>query len=325
MKVIKKDLYYQIFELDNHKIKQIKILVGYASANFLEKIIEEIPNAKIDLIIGMALDGISKEDHEKYKIITKKYNNIDVYYRVNQPKSHIKLYVINNEYSYVGSANFSNVAFKSEQHELLIRTNDTFSDIINSSLINSCICTDELGVSSIPFYTDNLNIPEENKKIVDSQMSDDNSMTHHKLRTNNLYIRRTSWELVDSIKIIPVLFPENDPQWDIDGINISSKNGLPHLIAPNSIDFKEFFRTTEFDIFVDNKNSPKKFRAYLGGNFNKRLYFEDTFNIYNYIKKYTDVIEERPLSYQDLLDSKIKHIKITRLNESEYFLEVIKK
>src|SRR5699024_5360446 len=297
--------------------------------------------------------GIYMGDHIKYKKLTFTNNNVNVYYHIMTTKNHIKLYVFNDSYSYVGSANFSKLAFSEHQEELLVRVEDNFNDIICKAFSKSIICTDEDKVSSFIFSnsediptinsmenemkenTDSIVEPtkEQDKQVVvkkeiDTPINNTVSVDNYrktKLRNFPNLSRAVDWRLRKDIEVTPVLPKERDIRWDIDGINTPASEGDPHLIATNAKDFRNFYGTQPFTLHVENENEYETFQAHLGGNFHKKLIFDKKFNIYQYIKSFTNIIEERPLSYNDLIENNIKHLKFTRLNESEYFLEVIKK
>lgn len=353
MNIIYKDIYAELFERKTNTINSIKILVGYSGIEILEKLVVDFPSVKIDLIIGMACEGIYKGDHIRYKELTITNNNVNVYYHIMTPKNHIKLYIFNDSYSYVGSANFSKVAFSEHQEELLVRVEDNFNDIICKAFSKSVICTDEDKVNSFIFSnpediptinsmenamkekTDSIVEPTSEqdklifvKKEIDTPKNNTVSVDYYrkpKLRNFPNLIRAVDWRLKKEIEVTPVLPKERDIRWDIDGINTPASKGHPHLIATNANDFRNFFGTQPFSIHVEYESEYETFQAYLGGNFHKKLMFDKKFDIYQYIKSFTNIIEERPLSYSDLIENDIKHLKFTRLNESEYFLEVIKK
>ena len=353
MNIIYKDIYAELFERKTNTINSIKILVGYSGIEILEKLVVDFPSVKIDLIIGMACEGIYKGDHIRYKELTITNNNVNVYYHIMTPKNHIKLYVFNDSYSYVGSANFSKVAFSEHQEELLVRVEDNFNDIICKAFSKSVICTDEDKVSSFIFSnpediqainsTENA-MKENTDFIVEPTQEQDNNVVekqeidttikktfsedyYRKPKLSNFpnLTRVVDWRLRKDIEVTPILPKERDNMWDIDGVNTPASEGDPHLIATNANDFRNFFGTKPFTLHVENEGRYETFQAYLGGNFHKKLMFEKKFDIYQYIKSFTNIIEERPLSYNDLMGNNIKHLKFTRLNESEYFLEVIKK
>lgn len=353
MNMIHTNIYHELFEKDKANIRSIKILVGYSGVEILESLVDDFPNAKIDLIIGMASEGIFIDNHIKYKEFTLNNKNVDVYYHIMTPKNHIKLYVFNDSYSYVGSANFSKLAFSEHQEELLVRVEDNFSDIICKAFSKSVICTDEDKVSSFIFSNfeeipaiDSMEneMKEKTESIVEPTQEQDKlvvekneidtltnytvSADHYrkpKLRNFPNLIRAVDWRLKKDIEVTPVLPKERDIRWDIDGINTPASEGNPHLIATNANDFRNFFGTQPFTLHVENESEYETFQAHLGGNFHKKLMFDKKFNIYQYIKSFTNIIEERPLSYNDLIENNIKYLKFTRLNKSEYFLEVIKK
>lgn len=353
MNIIYKDIYSELFEKKKNTITSIKILVGYSGIDILEKLVADFPRVKIDLIIGMAREGIYMGDHIRYKELTFTNNNVNVYYHIMTPKNHIKLYVFNDSYSYVGSANFSKLAFSEHQEELLVRVEDNFNDIICKAFSKSVICTDEDKVSSFIFSnsediptlnsiqnemkdkTDSIVEPTQEqdklvvvKKEINTPTNNKVSVDYYrkpKLRNFPNLIRAVDWRLRKDIEVTPVLPKERDIRWDMDGINTPASEGDPHLIATNANDFRNFFGTQPFTLHIENEGEYETFQAHLGGNFHKKLMFDKKFDIYQYLKGFTNIIEERPLSYNDLIENNIKHLKFTRLNESEYFLEVIKK
>src|SRR5699024_9049402 len=121
MKVYTEDLYNNVLKSNLNRYSKLKILSGYASSSLLEHIINEYPNLWIELNIGMAREGITKNEHAKFKKLSSNY--VKVYYNTSNKYNHMKIYEFTNteeKVYYTGSANFSDNGFI-ENEEILVQ------------------------------------------------------------------------------------------------------------------------------------------------------------------------------------------------------------
>lgn len=152
--VFAENLYQNIIKIEAEKFSQLKVITGYASANFLLKIKNEFPLLKIKLFIGMASQGISIEDHSAYKLMMSESDFIQVYYQIKGAPTHIKLLNFSSklaESTYIGSANFSSNGF-GEQKELMAKIEFDSSELFEDQNSNSILCTSKEVEKYIKFY-----------------------------------------------------------------------------------------------------------------------------------------------------------------------------
>ena len=127
MTLIYENLYDNIIAKNADRYSHLRVITGYSSGNFVHRVLNDFPNLKIELYLGMAMQGISNRDHKAYREITN--DEIGKIYYVNQlPMVHqkiIEFYDSGNtqRIGYVGSANFSFSGFMT-QRELMMPTKD---------------------------------------------------------------------------------------------------------------------------------------------------------------------------------------------------------
>jgi len=98
----------------NKGLRHLKILTGYASSAFLHHVANDLREANIEIIIGMARkDGIRNWDHSEFlRLSQATQGRVSVYYHIGEQSVHAKCLSWNNksdapEISFAGSANFS--------------------------------------------------------------------------------------------------------------------------------------------------------------------------------------------------------------------------
>lgn len=125
----------------------LKILSGYASATYLQKIVDTYPKINIELIIGMAKkDGIPKKDHALFKQIATTHPNIHIYYQTSSIPTHRKIYAwVSDDIvqaGFVGSANFSFGGFEKHNEQLVTYNYDDLLHSFDNILYKSCLDKD---------------------------------------------------------------------------------------------------------------------------------------------------------------------------------------
>lgn len=125
----------------------LKILSGYASAAYLQKIVDTYPRIRLELIIGMAKkDGIPKGDHALFKEIATTYSNVHIYYQTSSVPTHRKVYVWTShgivQAGFVGSANFSFAGFEQHNEQLVTYNYDDLLHAFHNINYKSCLDED---------------------------------------------------------------------------------------------------------------------------------------------------------------------------------------
>lgn len=142
------NLVEEILEKPARNNDELIILSGYGSAKFLREINEKLIGTKLTLIIGMASQGIAKQDYNEYVELCKKHKNVTVKFQVEKPATHMKIYQwlhkgVPTE-CYIGSANFSYSGFL-KNNEIMSKLDNDCLEIITKYQAFSVDClSDEI-------------------------------------------------------------------------------------------------------------------------------------------------------------------------------------
>ncbi|WP_323707118.1 phospholipase D family protein [Mammaliicoccus vitulinus] len=331
------DNLYQTIILKNcDSYNKLKIISGYASPTFLEKVLNDVSNVFIELYIGMAQEGISYSSHKKYQELCFKYKKLQVFYQKNGKPTHIKIYQFYGVFSsdtYIGSANFSENGFMNN-NELLIQSNEDFSILFNHQFKRSISCTDVDVEKYIKFYKENLedinaseyspsekhygneNIVEEytkNNEELDNNISFNNKITNF---NKNFGIKVTS-----NGTTLPIVTDKNANQlWNKTGINSVLTNKKSHLIKSNMHSLKEEFQSEEFKVIAYDGYI---YNAKLGGKFNRELYIEN-WNFYYEIARIIKLDDGEPISEKKLEYLGFTSFYFEKKEENIYLMTLIK-
>lgn len=325
MKVYYNDLYTGIFHENTNRYNNVRIISGYSSNTFLEKVMLDFPKINIELYIGMICEGISEENHNKYQAIMKENKNIQIYYQVNGVPNHMKLYDFFNDIDhlmFIGSANFSENGFSNQKEimgQVIFNANELFEEQKNNSLL--CIDKD------IDKYISLFEDPNKEKKY--SSREDDDELIKDKPQikkgrrvTINHFLKRYKKDksfIGNEFNFFIVHSSIADINWDRSGINnwvLKRESTIKQTTT--KVEFKELFPLeTEFKIYTDDDYT---FTAKIGGDFDREIYFKDV-DIYNYFKLRIGLKENRPISYEDLKEYNLSSAFFTRISEREYFVE----
>ena len=90
MTIINRNLYQNILGVNAKHFNQLQVITGYTSGDFLNQVSHDFPKLNVDVYVGMALQGIAKENHEAYIKLTRK-GRIKVHYLVEKPLVHQKV------------------------------------------------------------------------------------------------------------------------------------------------------------------------------------------------------------------------------------------
>lgn len=323
------ELYKNVIKKNSARAVSLDIISGYASPNIIKQVLTDYSHLTINLYIGMALEGISLNDHKSFVELMDDFPQLNVFYKIKYPLTHIKLYQF--EFSdkefikYVGSANFSKAGFNYNQ-EILLESIEDFSELFEGIDEASMLCTNEEIERFILFYNDKnddiiTNSQEKPNEVVEEiphetyrtpkQLSNNNTW----IRYRNLKIRRFS-SLADADFRIPIIIKKDIFQED-KGINAWVRNEIPYLRQSNKFPFTDYFPLeNEFKIVTDAKET---FTGKLiqGKPTQMELYP----NIYEYLKKKLALHEHRPIEYEDLLKNNLLEIWGAKISNDSYYFD----
>lgn len=321
--IISSNLYQDVIEKNAPQFKQLKILSGYASAEFLERVVNQFSHLDITLYIGMAKQGITIKDHTKFKKICKDNNLVKIYYQIYEPNNHMKIYQFENGnqiLGYIGSANFSENGFL-KQREILTSSNTNLQDIFDQQLMVSLDCMDknitdyitltaaenlEKGEDKADVVRQNLNVP-----YVTGTKSSSNFIK------NKSFLRaKIDLAMYEKFDLLIVQSQTHNPHWETSTINARFNNRTPYVRQNNTWIFQNVFPVNkEFEIYFEEKC----ITAYLGGEFGAHLYFK-YFDLYEYLNSELLLDVERPICYEELVENGLSRLYFTRINEDTYLM-----
>lgn len=320
------DLFENIFTTYGSKSNYLKIISGYASATFLERIITQFPKMKIDLYIGMSSQGISITNHENYKNLVQQNEHVKVYYQFVGNPTHMKIYefqTVTGDVQFVGSANFSENAFD-KQREILCEVHENFDDLFDIQKSISLKCDNAKINEFIDFYVDeslNENSMEYTTKITNPEKSnslieDIKNPEKNSLITNenlkNLRIRSLYSTKFPIFDLEIVLAPTNQVLWASEGIN-ARLDGKRPSIKVNNVDYFPENKVLELET-----PDGRMFNAELIGRFNNELAFIDT-DIDTFVKQ-TIGFDGELISRALLENYGRTAIHFERLSETKYLM-----
>lgn len=319
------NLYENIFERNLPRTSELNIISGYASPQILYKTIKKYPNIRMNLFIGMALEGISYDDHKMYIALTKLCPTLKIYYKVNYPLNHIKLYSFfmndNSTKNYIGSANFSEAGLLHNE-ELIIESSDNFQKLFKKIELKSLPINHEDIKKYITFYDKDNNLIDideedteelsETSKVLDP--SEENKNAPYTPPRKRL-IRRFKYAHQADLKI-PIILQENI-QPNNRGINAWMRQQIPYLEQSTNYIFSRYFPLdTEFDIITDLEESLKGKINSVNDN---RMMISP--NIYEYLRRRLNLYEHREITIGDLVKYGTEEIWVEKLKDKQYFFD----
>ena len=276
---------------------------------------------RLTLIIGMALEGISLENHKRYSDLMNKYSNVQIYYKVKMPLTHIKLYEFlfeDSKRSFVGSANFSEAGLFNNE-ELLVESKSSYTSLFDEVLKKSLICTDNNIRKYIKLYEE---VSEEIPLIsqsVDSRVDFNNTTYPSNIQRstvkNNSLVR--SYKAARDAEFrIPIIYKDDSLAYR-KGINAWVKKQDAYLEqSTNYIFSRHFPLDREFKVITE-KN--EMFTGTINSWTNNRLLLEP--DIYTYLCARLGIKIGKPLSYEDLDNYGATEIWGEKIEEGIYFFD----
>ncbi|MDB6352154.1 NgoFVII family restriction endonuclease [Trichococcus sp. K1Tr] len=338
------NLYKRVIEDPAIHFNQLKIISGYASAKFLKRVTDDFPDYQITLIIGMATQGISMQNHQAFREICKKFANVQVFYQIESPPTHMKIYqwYVSGEpgVSFIGSANFSETGFFG-QKEILSPVIDIFSKLIDEVLLKSMFCLDEQVLNKIPLYDEEgnaldserecnnelINFKEQSPKKVNNQNISENfrDYAHNKVDLKRLLLNNLRLTPYNHVTIELML--KDDPHWESKSLNIWTR---PNNTKENSyidIDRTNKLGDSKLDFFPRGINiqlisdDNKEWIVKRAGEYGKYLIVVEGMNFYEYFSTRLGIKEDRAISYDDFYGYGRTKVDFYKLNGDQFLLD----
>ncbi|WP_461202528.1 phospholipase D family protein [Enterococcus sp. N342-3-1-2] len=321
MKFFDTNLYENVIIKNAKLSNKLRIISGYGSAKFAKKVMNDFPHLSIDLFLGMSLQGISKENHSEFIALMTLNDKFQVFYQIENPVTHIKLYQFLNDdkviATFCGSANFTSHGFI-EWHEMLTITEENVSGLIENQQNISLLANNSFIEDYILFYDENiLNI---DANTVNSFETDNSIIKNIETRTqtkkitnNKLFWSRLNRSSLEEIKI-PILY-ENSKLYA--PVNAKFFNSIGYLMQPNGVSFEKFFPIGESLQFLTDDGIVLQGEVPIGKS--RRLYFHR--EIYDYIFSRLNISENKPLVWEQLLNYGRTDIVVYKEDNKHYLLD----
>ena len=305
---------------------ELVIVSGYGSPTFLNDIRQRIPDHKIVFILGMTPLGISRDNFEGFKEVNNN-ENVDVFFQVKHPPTHMKLYQwykkAKPNYSFLGSANFSYAGFE-EQNEILATSDRDFDKIISEIKLLCLKCTDAKIPELIKIYDEDEYKKIENIREVLGEYGNEELPPNRGSETfpPKKYIRKTRAYFPHRANIQLIL--ENDSSWHSKGINVWTREGKD--MNDSYIDLIKNYRTLD-KFFPKHKaveletNDGLNLIVERRGGYGRELVIlnEET-NFYDYFSRRLGLDTLRPISYADLKTYGRTDVEITKIGNNRFKL-----
>lgn len=339
------ELYTQVIKKPAKHFNHLKIISGYASAKFLRKLLIDYPSHHVTLIIGMASQGISRIDHQEFQNICSKYSNIHVFYQIELPPTHMKVYQWylddSPHVSFIGSANFSENGFFG-QKEILAPTIDDFSVLIETILLRSMSCLNEKVDSLIPFFEVNDDrgfVPGESgvtystggnaipHKASKKQIVSEKDGTYSKSKVNLKRLLLNNFRLTPFNHATVELMLLEDPHWQTKSLNVWTRPYNTKEDTYIDIDRTNKIGNYQYDFFPRGvhiqliSDDNVQWLVQRTGEYGKDLVVVEGVNFYDYFSSRLDIREDRPIAYKDLLEYGRTNVEFYKVNDDQFILD----
>lgn len=321
--IISSQLYSNVIEKNALNNKRLKVLSGYASAVFLERVVTQFPYLEVELYIGMAKQGITFKDHLKFTDLCRNNPLINVYYQIYEPNNHMKIYQFENSTEtsiFVGSANFSENGFI-KQKEVLVGVSDNFQYIFDEQCEVSLSCIDENILDYIPLISEDETVESGSmesdiRQIPIASYNTGNKTTSDFIKNKTFLRTKIDSTVYEKFDVLIVQPAENNPRWASNTINARFINRKGYIRQNNTWNFQNVFPSDkEFKIYFETKC----ITAYIDGAFGAYLYFKD-FDLYECLYNKLSLEEERAISFEDLAYNSFERLYFIRINETTYIM-----
>ncbi|MEG1045962.1 phospholipase D family protein [Carnobacterium sp.] len=318
MTIISSNLYESVLLQLAKNAYKLKVISGYGSVSFLEKIIGKFPNLLIDLYLGMTPQGISEQSHIGYLECTSQNENVKVFYQVENPVTHIKLYTFEysdgSTISFVGSANFTENGFVN-WNECLLKTSEDTRYLFDLQLKKSILCSDKDVEKYIEFFKEENSGSFNTNVFSQEGMNINTSSDIKKRNTRENFRSKIAGNSYNEFKI-PVLF-ENMPSWKTDGVNAKFSQRQGYLTQSNAFPYRRIF-PIEKEIIFETYDG-KILHGFVPEYDVRRLIFKE--DIHKYLAECMNHLFNEPISFNSLVQYGCKHLILYKISDNHYLLD----
>ncbi|PTI04139.1 hypothetical protein BU096_12775 [Staphylococcus xylosus] len=323
MKVFYENLYSEIIKNSFPQYETLNVISGYASPNFLLRIINDFPNREINLYIGMTHQGLPYNDFFAFLNICSKYPKVNIFYQIEGSPTHMKVLEFSNGFdrkTFVGSANFSEAGFLNHR-EVMAQVEYDIQEKVREQGRLSLHCMD---VNVLNYIT---LINEELSNEVEKLERFENGIESSKNRFKEIHDCVKSFNLENDINLngerngnlvylsLPIILNNETSK----GIVVAN-NPTDGYISNSNLQRKKmvgfFKRDHSFKVkTLHNKET----QAELRGSFGKELYFYD-FDLKEYIHLLMGKPKNKIITNADLLEFGYDSLFFKKISDNEFLM-----
>ncbi|RIM90062.1 NgoFVII family restriction endonuclease [Staphylococcus xylosus] len=323
MKVFYENLYSEIIKNSFPQYETLNVISGYASPNFLLRIINDFPNREITLYIGMTHQGLPYNDFFAFLNICSKYPKVNVFYQIEGAPTHMKVLEFSNAFdrkTFVGSANFSEAGFLNHR-EVMAQVEYNIQEKVREQDRLSLHCMDVNVLNYISL------IKEELSNEVEKLERFENGIERSKNRFKEIHDYVKSFNLKNDINLngerngnlvylsLPIIL-NNEASKSI----VVANNPTNGYISNSNLQRKkmvEFFKRGHS--FKVKTLHNKEMEAELRGSFGKELYFYD-FDLNGYIHLLMGKPKNKIITNADLLEFGYDSLFFKKISDNEFLM-----
>lgn len=303
---------------------RLYIISGYATAamafHHLQTLFSSRYRVKIHLIVGMCpQDGLSLNNHRAFQQLagTEFPDNFECSYIMNPPPVHSKVYAWCKSRSpvcgFVGSANYTQGAFKASQQEAMEESQPKAClDYFNSMAKNSIFCTHPETEDCVQIYNDNEYRRQKSRRRDDDTNRD-----------------KSGHAGLSSVKVS--LLDRNNTLPQRSGLNWGQRPELKrdpnqaYIRLPSKIARTDFFpaRRTHFTLLTDDNKVLICTRAQDNGKAIETP--ENNSRIGEYFRNRLGVPNGYPVTKQHLLRHGRTDVEFYKIDDETYYMDFTKK
>lgn len=325
MKVHYENLYSEIIEKSFTKYEILNVISGYASPSFLVRIINDFPNKKINLYIGMTHQGIPYHDFFEFLNLCSKYSNINIFYQIKGSPTHMKVLEFSStsdRKTFVGSANFSEAGFLNHR-EVMAQVKYDIQGKVKEQNALSLHCMNENILNYISLIDKELDYEFEKLERFEHEIGERENRfkeihecvkSFNRKHNINLDGEKSGSLVYLSLPII--LNNENNGSWKELGVNtqIGGYINNSNLQRKKMVEF--FKRNHSFTVKTLHN---KKTSAELRGAFGKELYFYD-FDLNEYIHLLMGKPKNIIITNKDLKEFGYDSLFFKKIRDNEFLM-----
>lgn len=304
------DLYQNIIRKNACKSNHLHVITGYSSSTFIKRVLTDFPNLDLTVYLGMARQGIAREDHNSYCQLVND-GKAKIYYHVQIPDTHQKILEFGNEngghVSFVGSANFSENGF-GQQREIMAAVDDDLSFIFADEASMCLSCIDPRVSELISFSDDKLG---EHVNADDGAFrKNDDAIASPSLENSSFFVSEN-----DAVQYgcKALLIPD---QYEPENSGINAK---PSFIYLNGLSDEAMQKMTAFDLII----AGREYKAYCDGTMKREVRLKRG-DIGAKIRQMLNIPEKQKVDLDYLKKIRCTRAILSRYGQDKYILELIR-